>query len=177
MDESNKTALVLGASGGIGGEVARQLRDEGWTVKALKRGQTAAREMREGIQWLPGDAMNAVDVAGAAQGCSVIVHAVNPPGYRDWDRLVLPMLDNSIAAARAQRATLVLPGTVYNFGPDAFPLLREDSPSGPSPARAPSAWRWRRGCARPARAACACSSCGPATSSARAPATTGSRKA
>ena len=35
----------------------------------------------------------------AAQGCSVIVHAVNPPGYRRWAELVLPMLDNSIAAA------------------------------------------------------------------------------
>ncbi len=128
---SNKTALVLGASGGIGGEVARQLRDAGWTVKALKRGQAAAHEMSEGIHWLRGDALNAIDVAGAAQGCGVIVHAVNPPGYRDWDRLVLPMLDNAIAAAQAQQATLVLPGTVYNFGPDAFPLLREDSPQRP----------------------------------------------
>ncbi|MGM9481549.1 NAD-dependent epimerase/dehydratase family protein [Roseateles sp. NT4] len=130
-NSSNKTALVLGASGGIGGEVARQLRDAGWTVKALKRGQAAGHEMRDGIHWLRGDALNAIDVAGASQGCSVIVHAVNPPGYRDWDRLVLPMLDNAIAAAQARQATLVLPGTVYNFGPDAFPLLREESPQRP----------------------------------------------
>jgi len=128
---NGKTALVLGASGGIGGEVARQLRDAGWTVKALQRGLAAARELRDGIQWLRGDALNAADVANAAQACGVIVHAVNPPGYRDWDRLVLPMLDNSIAAATAQQATLVLPGTVYNFGPDAFPVLAEDSPQRP----------------------------------------------
>ena len=31
-------ALVLGATGGIGGEAARQLRDAGWQVRALKRG-------------------------------------------------------------------------------------------------------------------------------------------
>ena len=49
MDNSSKTVLVLGASGGIGGEVARQLRDAGWTVKALKRGQAAAHEVRDGI--------------------------------------------------------------------------------------------------------------------------------
>ncbi len=127
----SKTVLVLGASGGIGGEVARQLRDAGWTVKALQRGLASPHEMRDGIHWLRGDALNGSEVAGAAQGCSVIIHAVNPPGYRDWDRLVLPMLANSIAAATAQRATLVLPGTVYNFGPDAFPLLREDSPQRP----------------------------------------------
>lgn len=133
MDSRIKTALVLGASGGIGGEVARQLRDAGWIVKALKRGQPGAQETRDGIEWWRGDALDAADVAAAAQGCSVIVHAVNPPGYRDWDRLVLPMLDNSIAAAKAQQATLVLPGTVYNFGPDALATpLREDAPQHPA---------------------------------------------
>jgi len=132
MNSNDKTALVLGASGGIGGEVARQLRDAGWAVKALKRDLSVAHELRDSIHWLRGDALNAADVAGAAQGCGVIVHAVNPPGYRDWDRLVLPMLDNAIAAATAQQATLVLPGTVYNFGPDAFSSpLREDSPQHP----------------------------------------------
>ena len=131
MESSSKTVLVLGASGGIGGEVARQLRDAGWQVKGLKRGMAGATAVRDGIHWLRGDALNADDVALAARGCGVIVHAVNPPGYRDWDRLVLPMLQNSIDAAKANGATLVLPGTVYNFGPDAFPLLREDSPQRP----------------------------------------------
>lgn len=132
MNGKDRTALVLGASGGIGGEVARQLRDAGWTVKALQRGQTAAHERRDGLLWLRGDALNAADVAEAARGCGVIVHAVNPPGYRDWDRLVLPMLGNSIAAAQTEGATLVLPGTVYNFGPDAFHApLREDAPQHP----------------------------------------------
>ncbi|MCE4557381.1 NAD-dependent epimerase/dehydratase family protein [Roseateles cellulosilyticus] len=132
MTGKDRTALVLGASGGIGGEVARQMRAAGWRVVALKRGLAVARETRENIDWRRGDAMNAADVRAAAEGCGVIVHAVNPPGYRDWDRLVLPMLANSIAAATAQRATLVLPGTVYNFGPDAFPLLREDAPQHPA---------------------------------------------
>lgn len=39
------------------------------------------------------------------------------------------MIDNTIAAALKEGATVVLPGTVYNFGPDAFPVLTEDSPS------------------------------------------------
>jgi len=131
MAGKDTTALVLGATGGIGGEVARQLRDAGWTVRALQRGATAAQQQRDGVTWIRGDAMRRDDVLRAAEGCSVIVHAVNPPGYRRWSELVLPMLDNSIAVAIAQRATLVLPGTVYNFGPDAFPLLREDSPQHP----------------------------------------------
>lgn len=125
------TALVLGATGGIGGEVARQLHDAGWTVRALRRGGEQATQRSDGMVWLRGDAMNRDDVLAAAQGCSVIVHAVNPPGYRRWGELVLPMLDNTIAAAQAYGATIVLPGTVYNFGPSAFPTLREDSPQEP----------------------------------------------
>lgn len=125
------TALVLGATGGIGGEVARQLRDAGWTVRALRRGAAQATGQQGGIEWVRGDAMNRDDVLAAAEGCSVIVHAVNPPGYRRWGELVLPMVDNTIAAAQAQGATIVLPGTVYNFGPSAFPTLREDSPQEP----------------------------------------------
>jgi len=75
--------------------------------------------------------MSASDVASAATGVSVIVHAVNPPGYRKWGDLVLPMLDNSVAAAVTNGARIVLPGTVYNFGPDAFPDLHETSPQNP----------------------------------------------
>jgi nucleoside-diphosphate-sugar epimerase len=123
----NKTALVLGATGGIGGEVARRLVRGGWRVRAMARhvGQTP------GMEWLRGDAMSASDVAAAAEGASVIVHAVNPPGYRKWNEVVLPMIDHTIAAARREGARVVLPGTVYNFGPDAFGRLDETTPQAP----------------------------------------------
>jgi len=130
MTQRNKV-LVLGATGGIGGEVARQLRDAGWQVQALQRGLTQSSETREGIFYLRGDALNRADVMHAARGCCVLVHAVNPPGYRRWSEWVLPMIDNTIAAALKEGATIVLPGTVYNYGPDAFPLLTEDAPQRP----------------------------------------------
>ncbi|RQV26713.1 NAD-dependent epimerase/dehydratase family protein [Burkholderia cenocepacia] len=129
---TQRQALVLGASGGIGGEVARQLRDAGWQVRALKRGLDAEVVERDGIAWVRGDALDRAAVVRAARGCSVIVHAVNPPGYRNWATQVLPMIDNTIAAARTVQATVVLPGTVYNFGADAFPVLREDAPQHPA---------------------------------------------
>lgn len=135
VQNHRQTALVLGATGGIGGELARQMREAGWRVRALTRSTPPADEPQHGqqgsLQWLRGDAMCRDDVLAAARGCAVIVHAVNPPGYRRWAELVLPMIDNSIAAARAEGATLVLPGTLYNHGPDAFPLLHEDSPQHP----------------------------------------------
>lgn len=131
MANAGNTVLVLGATGGIGGEVARQLRDRGWQVRALHRGVAQAGEQRDGMAWIRGDAMRREDVVAAAAGCDVIVHAVNPPGYRRWSELVLPMIDNTIAAATAVGATVVLPGTIYNYGPDAFPVLREYSPQRP----------------------------------------------
>lgn len=130
-NNNNNKVLVLGATGGIGGEVARQLRDAGWSVRALRRSEPSPTEPQAGFTWIRGDAMNRADVMAAAEGCSVIVHAVNPPGYRRWAELVLPMIDNTLAAARAQGATVVLPGTVYNYGQGAFPLLHEDAPQQP----------------------------------------------
>jgi len=122
-----KIALVLGATGGIGGEVAARLSAAGWQVRALNR--NPERVAKDGcFTWIKGDALDAGDVASAAQDVSLIVHAVNPPGYRDWEKLVLPMLDNTIAAAKANGARILLPGTVYNYGPDAFPDITEDAP-------------------------------------------------
>ncbi|WP_404713637.1 NAD-dependent epimerase/dehydratase family protein [Sphingomonas sp. MMS24-J13] len=134
--DGDKKALVLGATGGIGGESAAALVRHGWKVVAMTR-DPAARvpdrkdPLRE-VDWVKGDAMVAADVRRSAEGAQVIVHAVNPPGYRHWNTLVLPMIDHSIAAAKAVGARLVLPGTIYNYGPDAFPDLREDSPQNPS---------------------------------------------
>ncbi|SAL33553.1 NAD-dependent epimerase/dehydratase [Caballeronia udeis] len=126
-----RTALVLGATGGIGGEVARQLAARGWKVRALHRNPMALTNRDDRFEWIKGDAMNRQDVIAAAKGVQLILHAVNPPGYRNWAELVLPMIDNTIAAAHASGARIVLPGTVYNYGPNAFPVLRESSPQEP----------------------------------------------
>jgi nucleoside-diphosphate-sugar epimerase len=127
-----KIALVVGANGGIGGELAAALKRHGWQVHGLARQPRAGGdEATAPHHWIAGDAMRAEDVRRAAAGAALIVHAVNPPGYRDWERLVLPMLRNSIAAARAVGARIVLPGTVYNYGPETFPLVDEAAPQRP----------------------------------------------
>src|SRR5258708_32829681 len=64
--------------------------------------------------------------------CAARCHAANPPGYRNWATQVLPMIDSTIAAAKAVGARIVLPGTIYNFGSDVFPVLHEDSLQHPS---------------------------------------------
>src|SRR5471030_3329637 len=96
MSNTSPTALILGATGGIGGAVAQRLLADGWKIKALHR--NAAAQAQDGahagrIDWLQGDAMHRDDIAGA----------------------------------RASGARILLPGTVYNYGPDAFPSLAVDA--------------------------------------------------
>lgn len=128
------TAFVIGATGGIGGETARALIAAGWRVRALTRDVARARRdfaWLGPVEWVGGDAMRAAEVIAAAEGARLLLHAANPPAYRNWQGLALPMLESSIAAARAAGARLVLPGTVYNFGPDAGPVVDERSPQHP----------------------------------------------
>jgi nucleoside-diphosphate-sugar epimerase len=128
----NKIALVLGATGGIGGAIADALFRHGWQVRGMARDVQAARQRHARIEWVTGDAMTAADVARSAAGVSVIVHAVNPPNYANWDKLVLPMIENTIAAARsAGGARILLPGTIYNFDPAHTPLLGANSTQRP----------------------------------------------
>lgn len=127
--ETTRTALVLGATGGIGGAIAAALLAHGWRVRGMARKPPAPGT--GGLDWAQGDAMRPEDVLAAATGACAIVHAVNPPGYRRWDRLVLPMLESTISAARATGARIVLPGTIYNFDPEAVPVIEEDSPQRP----------------------------------------------
>jgi nucleoside-diphosphate-sugar epimerase len=141
---AKRIALVLGATGGIGGETASALLRRGWTVTGMVRDPARCRSPEgadplAGMIWVAGDAMNAEDIHRAAERADVIVHAVNPPGYRNWDRLVLPMIDNTIAAAQMTNARVVLPGTIYNYGDDAVPNLSEETPQHP---------KTRKGCIR-----------------------------
>lgn len=131
----NQEALILGITGSVGQAIARALAARGWHIRALHRDPETAGERLRGlgpIQWIRGDAMNHDEVTAAAQGTRIIVHAVNPPGYRNWRGLAIPMLACTIAAARSSGARILFPGNVYNYGPDAWPLVTERSPQQPT---------------------------------------------
>ena len=129
-----RTALVIGAAGSFGAHAVAALLKRGWNIRALARDPAAARH-KSGenmpIEWIKGDAMNGADVMAAAKDVNLIVHAANPPGYKNWRGLAVPMLDNSIAAAKAYGARIVLPGNVYNFAPDAGARITETTPQRP----------------------------------------------
>ncbi|MFO1014818.1 MAG: NAD(P)H-binding protein [Caulobacteraceae bacterium] len=134
MTTSTKTALVIGATGGFGAHATLALIKHGWTIRAMARDPAAAARRlgeRLPIEWVQGDAMNAGDVLKAARDQQVIVHAVNPPRYKNWRALAVPPLDNTIAAAVAEGARILLPGNVYNYAPDAGERITEEAPQAP----------------------------------------------
>jgi nucleoside-diphosphate-sugar epimerase len=126
--------LVLGATGGIGGEVARAFLTRGWRVKALTRRPEAVAERFgriPGLCWAAGDAMDPAAVLSAAADAKFIFHGAHPANYAHWEEWGIPMLANSIAAAKATGARLILPGNIYNFGPDAGAFVDETAPQNP----------------------------------------------
>ena len=127
-----KRALVIGATGGVGGEVALALLRHGWIVRGLARDPGRARRTGPtGVDWVAGDAMREADVVRAAASADLIFHGANPPGYRNWRGLAIPMLRNAIAAAEAVGARLVYPASVYVYGADAGRVVAEDAPQHP----------------------------------------------
>jgi nucleoside-diphosphate-sugar epimerase len=105
-----KTALVLGASGGFGGQMAQALQAAGWTVLRYRRG---------------------TDMTAAARGVQLIVNGLNPPGYHKWCKLIPPITASVIAAGRSSGATVLVPGNVYPYGVEPG-LWGPDTPHRPN---------------------------------------------
>jgi nucleoside-diphosphate-sugar epimerase len=129
---STNTVLILGARGRFGLAAARAFSAAGWRV--LGQVRTGAETPADAsIEWLPIALHDTAALTLAAQGASVVVHALNP-AYTNaaWQTEAPAMLDASIALCRTLGATLMLPGNIYNFGADMPPVLREGTPQAAS---------------------------------------------
>jgi nucleoside-diphosphate-sugar epimerase len=120
--------LVLGAAGRLGLSAAEAFRDAGWTVKGLVRpGRAGALPRR--IE--PVEAVTRDDAVAAAQGCGVVLNALNPV-ITEWNKNALSLAYGAIAAAEGSGATLLFPGSVWNYGRGMPPVLDETTPMQPS---------------------------------------------
>jgi dihydroflavonol-4-reductase len=101
-----KTCLVLGATGFIGGHIAREAAARGWQVRALRRDPQAVGAIGDvNVEWVKGDLADRSVLTAAMRGCDVVFHSAGayPHGTRQIDRDVqsaLAQLRNVIAAAR-----------------------------------------------------------------------------
>lgn len=102
-----QTVLILGANGRFGRNAAEAFWNANWRVKLFDR---------------------AIDDLMTEADCvDVIVNAWNPP-YPQWKAEVPALTERVIAAAKASGATVIVPGNVYVYGPDAPAQLTADTP-------------------------------------------------
>lgn len=122
--------LVLGAAGRFGRLAAEAFRDAGWTVASLVRPGAAAHAAK-GTEVRELNALDHAAVAEAARGADVVLHALNPP-LTDWPRQALPLAYSAITAAEMAGATLIFPGSLYNYGSPLPPVIDEATPMRPT---------------------------------------------
>ena len=73
---SSRLVLLTGATGFLGGHVARALLGEGWKVRALVRSDPARSPILAELplEFVPGDLSGSTDLASSASGCAAIAH-------------------------------------------------------------------------------------------------------
>jgi nucleoside-diphosphate-sugar epimerase len=99
------SAFVTGGSGFIGGALVRRLVADGWTVRALARGDASADAVRErGAEPVRGELADVSSMAAGAAGCEVTFHCAAQLGdwgaREDFERGNVAGTRNALAAAR-----------------------------------------------------------------------------
>lgn len=110
---SNNLHVVLGANGGIGGALARELTTQGKHVRAVNRSGKA--DLPTNVELVRGDALNAESLRAVCNGASVIYNCVNVP-YPEWETKFPSMMRNITDAAGAANAKLIFADNLYMYG-------------------------------------------------------------
>jgi nucleoside-diphosphate-sugar epimerase len=120
--------IVLGAAGRLGFAAASAFRDAGWSVKGLVRpgrGGAVPRKVE------PVEAVTRDEAIAAGRGCDIVLNAFNP-AITLWQKNALSLAHGAIATAEENGATLLFPGSVWNFGAGMPPVLDENTPMQPT---------------------------------------------
>jgi len=116
------THVVVGAGGGTGSAVVRELAARGLPVRAVTR--RGATEAPEGVEHLAADVGAAEGALRACEGAAVVYHCAQPP-YTEWPELFPPMTRAVIDGAAAAGAKLVFADNLYAYGPPDGPMTEE----------------------------------------------------
>jgi nucleoside-diphosphate-sugar epimerase len=108
------THVVLGAAGGTGSAVVRELAARGMRVRAVTR--RGATDVPEGVDQLAADVGTAAEARRACEGAAVVYHCAQPP-YTKWPELFPPMTRAVLDGAAAAGAKLVFADNLYVYGP------------------------------------------------------------
>ncbi|MCP4318021.1 MAG: NAD-dependent epimerase/dehydratase family protein [Hyphomicrobiales bacterium] len=119
-----QTIAVLGANGRLSSAAARAFHASGCRVVAVTRSGNA-KGLAGDIEQRAADAMDREALIRATKGADFIFNGLNPV-YTQWKKLVMPMGENVMAAAREHGAIHLFPGNVYNYGRSIAPHVHDD---------------------------------------------------
>jgi dihydroflavonol-4-reductase len=127
--------LVTGATGFVGGGIARSLLADGREVRALSRRPDAASALAMlGVEVVAGDVLDPESVERAARGCEVVYHAAGMNGFCLADPGPMHAANvsgtgNVVAAcARAGARRIVYTSSAATIGEAAGVVATEDTP-------------------------------------------------
>jgi nucleoside-diphosphate-sugar epimerase len=124
MNSSNALHVVLGATGGIGSALVRELVAQGKRVRAVNRSGKA--DLPASVEIVRGDALSTESMRGVCAGASVVYNCVNVP-YPEWESKFPPMMQHISEAASAANAKLIFADNLYMYG-RVKGLITEDLP-------------------------------------------------
>ena len=113
-----KKALVLGASGGMGYSVVKELSSRGILVTAFARTRGNLEKFfrdDENVTIFTGDVFRIEDLDKAAKDVDIIYHCVNIP-YTKWKEQLPILMANIIYVAEKHSAKLAIVDNIYAYG-------------------------------------------------------------
>jgi nucleoside-diphosphate-sugar epimerase len=125
-ESSDGLHVVVGASGGTGSAVVRELHAAGRRIRAVNRSGTPAPP---GVEVVAADATDPAQMRRACAGAAVVYNCVNPPFGR-WRELFPAAVDGVLAGAAAADAVVVFADDTWMYGRVTAPMT-EDTPYRP----------------------------------------------
>ncbi|MFQ6100006.1 MAG: NAD-dependent epimerase/dehydratase family protein [Anaerolineae bacterium] len=119
---------ILGATGFIGGQIARAAVAQGWQVRGLRRRPNAVGAIGDlEIEWVSGDLADPASLVTAMRGCPLVFHAAGYYPHRArnvWETVrhgVTGMRNVLAAASTAGVKRLVYTSALTTIGPPSDP--------------------------------------------------------
>jgi uncharacterized protein YbjT (DUF2867 family) len=102
-----RSLLLTGATGFVGGAVRPALAREGWHVRCLTRDAARAQKREAALDWVEGDVADPASCARALEGCRAALYLVHGIGegadYRRHEVTAATTFSNAAAAAGVKR--------------------------------------------------------------------------
>ena len=124
-----KKIVILGAKGRFGRATTKAFLDAGWHVTAVARKWENHNDSGK-LKHVEADGMELASVEAACRGHKFILNALNPI-YPKWERELPIQTRNILSVAKTNRATILIPGNVYNYGTTIPALVTEETPHVP----------------------------------------------